>query len=207
MVWSSQHGYMAFKKSVGLLGHVCCSAVVGHVGCFAGLTKNYSSTYEATCASSCVLADGCEPVRTGTLALGRGRLKGQIPTELGECSNLLQLDLQFTSFDRGPLPTELGRMTKLEALALRWSGDLSGTLPNEFRAMTNLESLDISFNSLLQGTIPSDYGSLTNLGTYLRMCPVLTSISIATKQVERPQVLIGCYLAFHLALLCFCFYY
>ena len=60
---------------------------------------------------------------------------------------------------RGSIPAELGDLTELQTLDLR-SNQLTGTIPGELGELTNLESL-VLWSNQLTGTIPAELGDLT----------------------------------------------
>ena len=94
------------------------------------------------------------------LSLGRNRLTGAIPTELGNLSNLERLyiygDKTLSLSLDGGIPTELGNLTKLTTLVLQYAG-LTGAIPSELGDMTDLEWLNIQGNRL-SGGIPPGVG-------------------------------------------------
>ena len=94
------------------------------------------------------------------LDLGRNSLTGTIPPELGQLSNLRRLDLGYNGL-HGRIPPELGSLGDLQSLAL--GGNLlTGTIPSALGALTKLESLGLERNEL-DGTIPPELGNLTEL--------------------------------------------
>ena len=95
------------------------------------------------------------------LALGYNDLNGEIPAELGNLTNLVQLDLSTNELT-GTIPSELGRLRKLKVLNL---GDtqLAGEIPVELGSLTELEDLFLG-GSPLTGTIPPELGGLAKLG-------------------------------------------
>ena len=94
------------------------------------------------------------------LSLSNNELTGEIPTELGDLTNLAQLSL-FSNQLTGEIPVELGGLTNLEVLSL-FSNQLTGEIPVELGGLTNLEVLYLSINQLT-GEIPAELGGLTNL--------------------------------------------
>ena len=124
------------------------------------------------------------PRRVSGLYLGRNRLAGAIPAQLGNLTNLTRLDLVGNQL-RGTIPAEishlsnlwylnlsenrlsgaipagLARLTNLRDLLL-YENQLNGGIPGELGNLTNLEYLDLTRNQLT-GPIPSDLGRLTNL--------------------------------------------
>lgn len=107
------------------------------------------------------------------LDLSDNELSGTIPPELGTLGNLAVLSFGGNML-RGAIPAELGKAAKLEALDL-WGNMLRGTIPSELGDLTGLTALDLERNRL-SGTIPSELGSLSKLeelylsGNRLRGC-------------------------------------
>ena len=100
-------------------------------------------------------------------------LKGPIPAELGNLTDLEVLDLANTLLT-GPIPAELGNLTNLKVLDLgeeilhagpdkyRYRPVRRGEIPAELGNLTNLEVLVLHGNQLT-GEIPAELGNLTNL--------------------------------------------
>ena len=115
------------------------------------------------------------------LDLGSNQLSGEIPAELANLSNLVDLDLSGNQLS-GEIPAELAKISiladldlssnqlsgeipaelaKIPFLNLR-SNQLSGEIPAELANLPNLYDLDLSFNQL-SGKIPAELGNLPNL--------------------------------------------
>ena len=60
----------------------------------------------------------------------------------------------------GNIPSELGQLTNLERLNLS-TNQLSGNIPPELGQLTNLTSLNLGFNGALSGTLPAALTGLT----------------------------------------------
>ena len=87
-------------------------------------------------------------------------LFGRIPPELGDLSELRELNLGSNELT-GPIPLELGKLANLEVLVL--SGNyLRGSIPAELGSLTNLRYLGLSGNQLT-GSIPAELANLPNL--------------------------------------------
>ena len=122
--------------------------------------------------------------RVSELLLYENRLRGHIPPELGNLSNLTVLSLYSNQLS-GTIPSEIGNLSRLEVLALS-SNQLNGSIPSEIGNLSRLEVLALSSNQLngsippelsklsdlqvlalwdnkLRGSIPPDLGNLTNL--------------------------------------------
>ena len=87
-------------------------------------------------------------------------LRGSIPPELGQLSELLELRL-FRNTLSGSIPPELGRLVNLEDLNLG-TNQLSGSIPPELGQLVNLKNLDLWRNQLT-GSIPPELGQIVNL--------------------------------------------
>ena len=98
--------------------------------------------------------------RVTTLSFRDEGLSGGIPSELGDLSNLEELDLDDNKLT-GVLPSELGNLSNLSVLAL-WGNQLTGTIPPELGNLSNLWSLYLDGNALT-GVIPPELGNLSNL--------------------------------------------
>ena len=107
------------------------------------------------------LWDECYSI-TNTTWLGRINegLTGEIPSEIGQLTNLVTLKLQYNELT-GSIPPEIGNLTSLVKLDLRYN-NLSGSIPTEVWSLTSLKELRIQKNQL-SGTIPSAIGNLTEL--------------------------------------------
>jgi len=120
-----------------------------------------------------------------SLTLGYNGVRGTIPPEIGELSDLRVLSLNgnwgltgplpaelFDLFGlrelhlyrvglAGPLPPEIGRLTELRELMVRYSG-LAGPIPAELGQLVKLQQLNMAQNDL-SGSIPSEMGNLVDL--------------------------------------------
>ena len=103
--------------------------------------------------------------RATELLLWSNQLRGPIPAELGDLTNLRTLGLADNRLT-GPIPAGLGDLTNLEYLNLgadpRRPGALTGSIPAELGDLTNLRTLDLD-NNQLTGPIPAELGDLSNL--------------------------------------------
>ena len=73
------------------------------------------------------------------LYLDSNTLTGEIPSELGHLTSLVDLRLRRNNL-RGPLPTELGQLDQLEILYLDSNG-LTGAMPTTLGLLTQLTEL------------------------------------------------------------------
>lgn len=87
-------------------------------------------------------------------------LKGTLPAELGNLSNLEDLNLGFNYLE-GEIPASLGNLSKLERLILV-ENRLTGSIPAQLGNLVNLTSLNLGYNDLT-GPIPTEIGNLVNL--------------------------------------------
>ena len=103
------------------------------------------------------------------LSLWQNGLSGQIPSQLGNLSNLTTLSLEANRLS-GEIPSQLGNLSDLQTLFLN-SNRLSGEIPSQLGNLSNLEELTIADNQL-SGEIPSQLGNLSNLmGFCSRLVP------------------------------------
>ena len=84
------------------------------------------------------------PERVTRLELWLVGLTGEIPTELGNLSNLETLDLGGNQLT-GEIPTELGSLSNLQGLYLYYN-ELTGDIPAELGSLSNLHDLYLSNN-------------------------------------------------------------
>ncbi len=90
----------------------------------------------------------------------QNNLTGNIPSELGNLTNLWKLEL-YNNQLTGSIPSQLGNMTDLLGLDLT-GNQLAGCIPSQLSNLTNLEYLRLSGNQLT-GSIPSQLGNMTDL--------------------------------------------
>lgn len=84
-----------------------------------------------------------------------------IPTEIGELSSLIELELGRNLFT-GQIPTEMGNMKSIEVFEVA-ENQFTGTIPSEIGLLENLEVLILDINSI-GSPIPTEIGDLANLG-------------------------------------------
>ena len=102
----------------------------------------------------------------GGTSSSNNQLTGNIPSELGNLSDLAYLDLSGNMLG-GQIPTRLGSLTNLTHLDLS-NNSLTGTIPAELGNLSNLEFLDLSGNKLT-GRIATSLGNLKNSIETLRI--------------------------------------
>jgi Leucine-rich repeat (LRR) protein/murein DD-endopeptidase MepM/ murein hydrolase activator NlpD len=92
--------------------------------------------------------------------LCNNQLSGSIPPELGNLSNLSRLELFYNQLS-GSIPPELGNLNNLYYFDMR-NNQLSGSIPPELGNLSNLQNLDL-YDNQLSGSIPPELGNLSNL--------------------------------------------
>ncbi len=100
--------------------------------------------------------------RVTRLNLSSNGLKGPLPAELGNLTNLVSLEIGNNNLI-GPIPTEVGNLMKLRALGLH-NNNLTGPIPVELGGWTSLDSLALGGNNLT-GPIPAELGNLMKLSS------------------------------------------
>ncbi|XP_048139564.1 receptor-like protein 6 [Rhodamnia argentea] len=98
-----------------------------------------------------------------SLSLGRTNCSGNIPSSIGNLTQLTTLVLQGSKF-LGEIPSSIGKLVQLPLLILSMN-QLSGEIPASLINLTNLFYLDLNHNQLT-GQIPAGITGLTRL-TYL----------------------------------------
>ena len=110
----------------------------------------------------------CDDEGDNVIALvsDRNRLRGSLPEELGNLTELQRLSIQGPPDDNrnilsGPIPPELCKLTNLKSLDLP-ANKLNGSIPSCLGNLKNLKILKLNQNNLT-GEIPKELGQLTNL--------------------------------------------
>jgi Leucine-rich repeat (LRR) protein len=135
------------------------------------------------------------PSTLETINLNDNILTGYINTEMALLTQLRRLDLSLNQLI-GPVPTELGACSHLTGLALQWNTQLSQTLPTELGLLTSMQHLWI-FGTMVSGVIPTELGLLRELkGLFLqenklqRTIPteLLTNMKLEELRLESNQL-------------------
>ncbi|KAL2494654.1 putative LRR receptor-like serine/threonine-protein kinase RFK1 [Forsythia ovata] len=120
--------------------------------------------------------------RLNSISVLVNRLSGEIPSDLGNMTNLTYLNLEANQFS-GAIPSELGKLINLKTLILS-ANQLTGKLPISFSRLTNLNDFRISDN-ILSGPIPDviqNWKQLTRLEMHASGLegPIPSQISLLT---------------------------
>ena len=89
------------------------------------------------------------------------QIKGAIPPEIGNLSNLELLEIQ-RNFELTSVPAEIGNLSKLKVLKIT-EQDFDSPIPFSFGNLLDLEELNLSAG--FTGTLPATFGNLTKLKT------------------------------------------
>jgi hypothetical protein len=98
--------------------------------------------------------------RVSAIILNNNNLSGTIPPEIGDLTNLTDLQF-FLNQLSGSLPSTIGNLLNLTNLYLS-ANQLSGAIPTEIGNLVNLETLNIGSNDFSEA-IPAEIGELVNL--------------------------------------------
>jgi len=108
------------------------------VGCEGVLIPNDCKGYAG--GDAVELWGGCYDIEGTTgLNLHSTQLTGEIPSEIGNLTNLTYLNLYYNQLT-GSIPSEIGNLTNLTSLSLG-PNQLTGEIPSEIWTLTNLEIL------------------------------------------------------------------
>jgi hypothetical protein len=88
----------------------------------------------------------CEAGHATQLLLPSNDLSGEIPSEVGDLSNLSTLDLSSNLLS-GSIPPELGKLGNLQYLDL-YNNDLSGSIPQSFTQLSKVSRFIFSNTTL-----------------------------------------------------------
>eukprot|EP00253_Pinus_taeda_P011764 PITA_11764 len=108
--------------------------------------------------------DGITCTKSGqinSLKLPAKGLKGYLPADVGNLTELQTLDLSYNPQLTETLPRTLGNLTNLKNLVLIGC-NFSGSIPDELGYLVNLEFLALNSNNL-SGSIPASLGNLVKI--------------------------------------------
>lgn len=129
------------------------------VATFSSMPKNWTGSDPCGDYWEGVICDGTAVTQ---LRISNVSLEcSQLPSELGQLSNLVDLNLALNRGLTGSLPSSLGLLTKLTNLNIQGCS-LTGSIPPEIGNLTFLYSIFLNDNKL-SGTIPWTLGKLINL--------------------------------------------
>ena len=93
-------------------------------------------------------------------------LTGQIPTQIGNLTELTNLNMQFMISLKGTIPPEIGKLTELNTLMMFNMG-LTGQIPIQIGNLTELTDLRMVNMTGIIGQIPTQIGRLTELNSLI----------------------------------------
>lgn len=160
--------------SISATAHSACSCTHSRKGCLGCVIQQHNGA-GWTISSNWTTGDPCDSNWYGIICsyknfesehviqigLSNNSLSGTIPAELGNLTQLTNLDLDNNLLS-GTIPAELGNLTKLVSLGLG-SNSLTGTIPASLGNLVELTYYLALYNNSLTGSIPSALGNLTNL--------------------------------------------
>ena len=113
------------------------------------------------CPNSVFLWDTCYDIDETTDLDRQGEnLSGEIPSEIGNLVNLVEIHINNNNFT-GSIPSEICNLSNLETLNLSTT-NITGSIPECIGNLTNLVYIFI-YNTDLNGAIPMSIGNLINL--------------------------------------------
>lgn len=98
------------------------------------------------------------------IELASSYLNGTLPSEIGNLTELKNLQIIFNNNLTGDIPIEIGNLLKLEVLSF-WNNNLTGTIPSEIGNCSNLIDLLLDDNQLT-GNIPQTFENFDKLRTF-----------------------------------------
>ncbi|CAB9517186.1 Leucine Rich Repeat [Seminavis robusta] len=131
-----------------------------------GMTSFLSGLYPGAFQEVQQTATICDP-DTGLyhhLWLDQNNLVGALPDELFLLTSLSSLSASFNKELKGPIPSQIGQLTQLEGLGISFISR-GGSIPSEIDVLTKLNSLAL-FGNNHDGTMPTELWQLSNLQTF-----------------------------------------
>ncbi|GJN11700.1 hypothetical protein PR202_ga29911 [Eleusine coracana subsp. coracana] len=144
----------------------CLSSLHQSLSDASGGLRNWTkAAFSAPCEGFISHLQGvtCNNGRVYKLALPGLSLRGAIPPQLSNCTNLQSLDLSSNALS-GAIPPELSALLNIAVLNLS-ANSLTGAIPRELAACAYLNVIDLHDNQL-SGTIPDELGLLVRLSTF-----------------------------------------
>ncbi|XP_027930231.1 receptor-like protein 56 [Vigna unguiculata] len=117
--------------------------------------------------------------------LSHNKLKGNIPSELGNLKRIQSLDLSHNDLT-GKIPTTFSKLRQTESLDLSFN-KLSGQIPSQLSELTFLSSFNVSYNNL-SGAIERRGQFLTFEESCFRGNPLLCGPPLARSCNPEPDI-------------------
>ncbi|RLN33385.1 hypothetical protein C2845_PM03G31380 [Panicum miliaceum] len=125
-----------------------------------GVLESWRSDLLDFCSWRGVTCSSTLPIRVVSLELGYDKLKGELPSCMGNLTSLVRIDLSNNDLS-GSIPEEIGAMPGLQTLILA-NNRLTGNIPPSLGTAASLRYVNLSRNAL-SGVIPDSLAKVSLL--------------------------------------------